>query len=276
MKEKTTSCVSSETDHQYHELEKLIASRVAEAKGPLFATDAEGLFDLYLAGIPEESRQHYNCRSCQKFVERFGGLVEIPDDGTGVFDSLLWEDADPDFFKDSIINLRREVNKAKVTGVFLSSDKVWGTPVTGEWTHLSGTNPAPFKHGLLSASQAMAEKKEDHGMLCRGLAEYPAEAVVQAVRVLEADAVDRSEKTLGAAKWLLELHGKVKDVKGPRKNNLVWLAVATAPPGFCHVKTTMINTLLDDIVAGLPYESIKARWNEKMLRRASRCSGGKR
>jgi len=37
------------------------------------------------------------------------------------------------------------VDRAKVTGVFLSSEKVWGTPQTGVWSHLHGS------HGRLSA-----------------------------------------------------------------------------------------------------------------------------
>ena len=132
-----------------------------------------------------------------------------------------------------------------------------------------------YVQSILTADQVMAEKKQDYITLKKALAEIPIEAVVQAVRVLEADAVDRSEKTLGVAKWLLDLHQRLEVC--PRKgkylgnptgsrahDNLVWLAVATAPPGFCHVRSSMIGTLLDDIVAGMPFEVIKRRWDEKM------------
>ena len=136
-----------------------------------------------------------------------------------------------------------------------------------KWTHLHGTPPDEivWTNRLKTAFQAMAEKKEDYATLSRGLSEVPMEAVVQAVRVLEADVVDRSEKTLGVAKWLLELHRKLSETKSSvAKNNIKWLAVATAPPGFCHIRSTMISTLLDDVVAGLDFEVIKRRWNDKM------------
>lgn len=250
------------SDAAYSQLERLVADRVAAARGPLFTTDAADLFDAYLAGIGTDM-QHYNCHACRRFVERYGGLVTISDNGRTV--SPFWDvESPPDFFQMSLWGLCQMVYRAKVTGVFLSSDAVWGTPQTGAWTHLSGRPAVTFANPLKNAAQAMAAAREEYGMLRHGLADFPEAAVVQAVRVLEADAVDRSEKTLGVAKWLLALHARIRDVKGPARDNLVWLAVATAPPGWCHVRSTMISTLLDDIIAGLPYESIAKRWADKM------------
>ncbi len=93
------------------------------------------------------------------------------------------------------------------------------------------------------------------------------------MRVLESDGLSRSEKALGIARWFLRLHNdrvrysfQGKDCKTPRHqlDNLVWLAVATAPPGFCHVKNEMTGTLFEDVLAGLPFDAIKRRWDTKM------------
>lgn len=272
MKEKTATAVRIETDSDYAAFERLVAERGAAIEGPLFTTDAEGLWEAYLAGIPEAQRQHYNCNCCRRFIERYGGLVAINEDAENV--PLMWDGELANPFGRVNILLWAKVRKARVTGVFLSAEPVWGTPsnVPGppskyegvRWTHLSCANKNVVSEKVKTAEQQMAEKREEHHMLCRGLAEYPLEAIVQAVRVLEADAVDRSEKALGCAKWLLELHQRIEGVKGRQRDNLVWLAVATAPPGWCHVKSTMISTLLDDVVAELPYESIRRRWAEKM------------
>lgn len=285
MRPKTITFQHVEADHGYHQLERLIADRIASATGPLFTTDASGLWEAYLAGIPEQHRQHYACNCCRRFIERYGGLVEIRPvgaEGGPVFGHtmpLLWTLPNvPFFFQESTDNLHDTVSHAKVNGVFLSSDTVWGTPFNKPgpsspyqgvvWTHLHGF-PMPLKNirgisATKTAAQAMAELKEDHHMLCRGLAEFPVEAVIQAVRVLEADALSRSEKTVGVAQWLLALHRQIEGVKGPRRDNLIWLAVSQAPPSFCHVRSTMISTLLEDVVAGLPYETIAARWAAKM------------
>lgn len=55
----------------------------------LFMTDAVGLFDAFLAVMPVERRQHYTCRACRNFVERFGGLVLV--DSAGQAFSAFWE-----------------------------------------------------------------------------------------------------------------------------------------------------------------------------------------
>jgi len=254
-----------EANDGYPALEDVVRRRVAAVSVPVFETAADDLFLTFLAGLPEHRHQHYVCHACRRFFERYGGLVSVGEDGAT--QSVLWGAADlPGFFADALAAVRAKVERAKVAGVFLCGDKVWGRPVTGTWTHLSGV-PDPtmvFTHPLKTAGQVMAEKREDFVTLKRGLAEFPAEAVEQAVKVLEADALDRGEKTLGVARWLLQLHRAIGWSKGPARDNLVWRAVATAPPGWCHVRSTMIGTLLDDIVTGLPFDSIKARWAAKM------------
>lgn len=259
MSDRTTVVASLEVDEQYAELEAAIALRDA----PLFQTDADqaALWDAYLSNLREDRRQHYNCHCCRHFIQRVGGLVTIDERGRQY--PALWGFDAPMFFEKSVATLRRIVDNAKVTGAFLSADPVLGTPRTKEWTHLAASNPKPHTDRIKTAGQLMAEKLEDYKMLCHGLADYSREHVEQAVRVLKADAVDRSEKTLGVAEWFFKLHNAIKD--NPKaKRNLTWLAVASAPPGFCHVRSTMISTLLDDIKSGLPFDDIARRWKDKM------------
>ena len=289
METTTPNAVSKDDD--YATFEKLIQTRVAfSGDGALFETAAtpEELWNAYLDGFPSgrhvepterldfsgpsDKRQYYNCHSCKKFIQTYGGLVKI--DGDGTSHSLLWnigasieEVRPPAFFANSVRELAHLVARSRVTGVFLSSEVIFGTPVTktpkdgrGPWTHLSGLNPKIFDGRLKTASQAMAEKREDYKMLLHALADYPPPVVEQALKVLRADAVDRSEKTLGVAEWFYKVHG----MQGPTKNNQIWAAVATAPPGFCHVRSTMTATLMDDIKAGISFDEISRRWADKM------------
>lgn len=269
----SASSVRVPSDNDYDALERLIADRVASAQEPFFHTNAEGLFEAYLAGIPEDVRQHYNCRCCRRFIERYGSLAQL-DDAGALKTSMIWGVDVPQFFLPSVVACGNILAKSKVTGVFINGETAWGTPFNTpgapskfqgvRWTHLHGVPATVFKSPLKTAFQVEAEKREDYITLHRGLSEIPMEAVVQAVRVLEADVVDRSEKTLGVAKWLLALHQQIADQKGRVRDNLIWLAVAKAPPGWCHIRSTMIATLLQDVVDGLPFDAIKRRWNEKM------------
>lgn len=254
-------------------LEGIRATFAERTKGraPLFTTDAARLFELFLGALPPERRQHYACNACRRFVDRFGGLVTIADDGSRT--PVMWSgERAPRFFADAIGAMSRAVGAAKVTGVFLSDERAWGMPQNrspkGIWHHMHAL-PAKglvFRStALRNASQAMAEKHEEHGMLCRALAEFPIAVVEQAVALLTTGNLTRSEKHLEMAKWLHGLHAARGATKrADIRDALTWRAVATAPAGWCHVRSGMIGTLLEDVQAGLPFDEIKRRHDEKM------------
>lgn len=255
--------VAASTDSAYKEFEALVAQQVGTYKGPIFTTDAIGLFARYLDGITED-RQHYNCKGCFRFLNNYGGLATISPLGEVV--PLFWKGFGewPVPFVQSVINMRQAVRKAKITGVFINDQLTWGTPKTGEWTHLCAFPDFKLPKGRLTAEQVMAEKKQDFGILKHALADYGLDVAKQAFRVLEADALERSEKVASIGEWFVALHEQIANLKGPRRDNLIWQAVALAPPGWCHIRSTMISTLLDDIKSGLGYEEIAARWKRKM------------
>ena len=64
-------------------IKKTFASKLKDnVKTPLFKTSVSSLFDTFLQYLPDSCRQEYTCRTCQHFVDRFGGLVFIKEDGT--------------------------------------------------------------------------------------------------------------------------------------------------------------------------------------------------
>lgn len=235
------------------------------AASVVFTTDADGLFDTYLASLPEAERQHCTCHACRVFIERFGGLVTISADGAT--DSPIWhEDDAPDLYKVAARELAKRARKAKVTGVFRAKDVVWGSPKTGPWVHFAVKPPAHMvhRHAILTAGQAMAEKREEFGIVSRALAEWDVKVVDAALALLETEALYRSDKVKGPVKWLKDLHDTRSAAKGERRANVVWLAVATAPAGFCHPRSSMAGTLLDDIAAGMSFDDASRRFAAKM------------
>lgn len=277
------SVSASSEDDQYQQLLSNVRNRFAGAvagKAPLFTTATPGLFDVFLGALSPERRQHYTCNACRKFVDRFGGLVTILPDGST--SSVMWDpEAAPPMFRAEVRAVARAVNRAKIDGVFLSEERSWGLPQnrqqktaigTGHppvvlvWKHLAVTPPPDLvfrKTALQNADQRAAERREEHGMLNRGLAEFPIETVRQAHTLLTTGQLYRSEKCIGVAKWLLDLHEAIEANKG-RRDNLTWRAAATAPAGFCHVRSGMIGTLMEDIAAGLAFSDIKAKFDAKM------------
>ncbi|SEL79670.1 hypothetical protein SAMN05444354_108268 [Stigmatella aurantiaca] len=228
----------------------------------LFTTDATGLWEAYLAAFPEEARQHHTCSACRRFVERFGALVTLDDQG--IQRSPFWDEhlATPMMFA-PVERLRTLAEKARVTGVFLSSQPVWGTPVTGAWKHLAVRVPQAyvFRPSLLDAHQRMAELREHYRCLNVALGEFHTDLLKQAQTVLRADALSRSEKFIGVVEWLL---ARQDERKQPHGHNLLWKAVASAPAGFCTPRASMVGTLLEDLAAGLPFETVQSRFDAKM------------
>lgn len=238
----------------------------ANGTKPLFTTDAEDLWGVYLGSFADPTeRQYHNCHSCRQFIERFGALATIGEDGMAA--PAIWhEDDAPDAYRPALAAMAKAVRRAKVTSVFLSSDAVWGTPETGAWHHLA-VRPVPsmvFKRATQTAGQAMAEKREDFKTVMHALNEFTQPHLETALTLLKTESLYRSEKVLGQAEWLHALHVARTAAHGAAKANAVWRAVATAPAGFCHPRSSMIGTLLEDIAAGKEFSQVSRAFAAKM------------
>lgn len=235
---------------------------------PLFTTNAGDLYGLLLDGIPEEARQHYNCNACRHFVNRYGGLVKI-DEKTGKQTPVMWPEKAPAFFDEAVKKIRRKVSTATVNGVFITSERQLGTPVTGSWEHMAVKVPESmvYRNRLKDVFQEAAEKAEDYGLLACAIGKYRTETVETAVNLLRSETLYRSENVLGMAEWFLEVLHLVKEKRDTRNKatrNIIWYKAATAPAGFCHISSNVIGTLLDDIAAGYDFNTVSRKFAEKM------------
>ena len=232
----------------------------------LFKTNAEGLFDVYLQFLPQADRESCNCNSCRSFFNRYGDLVSINSEGEK--ESVLWsiENMPPKYIK-PVEMMKYIVESSVVKTVFLSEERVLGTPVTGQWTHLSVSIPSTmvYRSRLSTAGQAMAEKAQEFQMVIRALQEYTADTVDQALALIKSETMYRSDRVLGNAKWFKDLMTMYRSARSSEEQrNIVWLAVASAPAGFAHVRSSMIGTLLEDIASGMPMNRVASRFAEKM------------
>ena len=251
-------------------LEELQSVSLRGDKTPLFTTDAKGLFKAFLKALPKEARPHYKCNSCRKFVDEFGGMVTISKNGFTT--PAIWlPDNVPQFFRKAVEKLYKRVSKAGVTGVFIASESVLGNPISNGWYHMHVIlkKGNVFKSRTMNASQKMAEYEQNFVLLRGSLPLYRDGHIIRdALRILEGNHVSRAEKVIGMAKWLHNLDQNLTGW-GERLHNGLWLAVATAPAGFCHFKNTMLGTLLDDLELnnrkeGMSLDRIAQRFNEKM------------
>lgn len=235
----------------------------ATAASRLFTVDTDGLYDVYLDAFPRALRQHYTCHACRRFIDQYGGIVVIGEDGS--LGAACWHPlAVPDQFIDVATALAVEVERRAVAGTFSAPQTTLGTPLTGAWTHLFAHLPAKHLHAnrLLTPAQISAAVRENVGTVARALAEYPEPVVREALRIFTADAVVRAEKFVAPVQWLLNLHTARAATKDNRRRDaLLWRAVATAPEGFAHVKASVVGPVLDAIVAGDTFETINRKFS---------------
>jgi hypothetical protein len=253
------STLAHDHEHDYSALLVKVRESFDAHSGPLFKTDAEGLYELYLDSLPQE-RQTHTCHACARFIRTYGALVTVEDDGS--LRAAMWAADDvPGFYSDAFRVLRARVEKSRVVAPFLSRDRLWGTPVTGAWSH-PAVVPAEgivYREHALTAEQAMAGKRENFGTVSRALADFKPAALDQLVRLFDTEVLRGAEKFSGPIKWLRALCDRPR---GRRGENLLWRAVAVAPEGFCHPRTSVASPLLDAIEAGLPFEAIRAKFEE--------------
>lgn len=258
------------TDAEYDTyLERMQAHFLEVTKGgeePLLRVASKDLWAIYLATFgPEGSatRQYHNCNACHHFIRRFGRLVVV-DPNTGKIKSAMWnEDIAPADIAPAIAAMRNAVEAGKIESVFVSDVPVWGSLKEDGWAHLH-VRPAAgqiFVEGLLTPAQFIAQKTQDMANMRRAVAEFHPKHVKLAVQMLEEAHLPFAEKVIGPARFLDELQSLPKGVLG---TNLMWRAVAKAPAGFCHPRSSMLGTILDDIKDGKNFNQIKAAYAAKV------------
>lgn len=236
---------------------------------PVFTTDAnkEAMWEAYLYSFDDPvERQYHNCDCCRQFIQHFGGLVVIEADGSTT--PAIWNEVDaPEAYKRGVAAMYRIVERAKITGVFLNSNTVWGSPHTGIWSHFAVTPPKSmvFRDRKLTAYQAMAAKKQGFEGILRALGQYKTETVSTALKMLRTNSIYRGEKLLGPVEWFYDLKCTTETTADRKQRiNLIWLAVAKAPEGFLHIGSGVVSTLFDDIVAGKSFHQVAGAMKEKM------------
>lgn len=210
----------------------------------LFTTSASNLFETFIHSLPKAAQAHYNCHTCRKFIDTYGGLVIIRPNGR--IESAIWRVMNPpSIFAKAQRNLDRLVGRSNVTGVFLTEDTVLGTPETGEWSHFHvnvSVNSVCWwdsSKSVVTAQQRMADYKEEYNMLSRATWNWSRHTLAKALDLLRGGKLVRSEKFLPMLQWFVDLN----------TDNL-WYEVAHAPTGFCHIKNTVVGSMLDNIEEG--------------------------
>lgn len=235
----------------------------------LFTVDTTNLFDIWLNNMPMSERPYHNCRCCRRFMEKYGGAVQICSEGRSegtLFGMHLLNV--PQKYRQSIDALQTEINRRQVIGVLKEPGIVWGVTSRDGWNHFwLRSSPMNTWSGEFDESpeQYRALKLEDYRTLSQNLYAFSRGVVGTAIDMLKSGSLWRAEKVLLMAEWLDALQENNKLSRPRQSCNLLHLAAATAPPGFCNFKSGMLGSLLSDIQDGIStQEEVIRRFNTKM------------
>lgn len=256
-------------DKDYEKLVKNVEERfynISENNNLFKVKTKNKLYDLFLAYLPEEIRQQYNCHTCAHFVNNYGRVVIIDNDNKVV--SALWNvDETPEVFKDSVSAMVREINRGIIENEFITNNIVLGDKERGGFIHFhaiykENSNIHTSTKRIVSR---LSENLENYKMLNNAINEYDLSIVSQARILLESSSLYRAYLCVGTAKafekLLQDLDNTMNELE---KDRIIWKYISVNPNGNCHIKSSMIGTLLDDIKDGYDFDSIARRFADKM------------
>lgn len=256
----------------YYEFEDMVKdnfkSLIENGTTPLYLTDVEGLWETYLNNLPLEHRQHFNCNTCRHFISRYGNLAIL--DENKMLKSALWSFSNiPDYFKKAFDIMSEKISNAVITGVFLSDNKILGQAKTGEWTHLHAKlsdNSMSLNNSMLyNASQMMAQKLENRRMVLDALGSYSYDTITKGLDMLKYGSLYRADTCLPISIKFTKLAENFhRSNKSSYLNNLVWEYVALNSDAMCHIKSSMLGTLLEDIESKVDMDIVTRNFENKM------------
>lgn len=266
----------AEEETGYSLLVDILSARLSHAAlngSSLFLVKTDRpLFDIYLEAFEDQERQHHNCPACRSFLNTYGSLAIVTGDGD--LRSVFWGGPDPTVghpytqkvYSAPIEAMARAVRRGEISGPFAATEHVWGTRRTGDWQHLSAIAPSSVK--LLRKDDVapfVGEMFTAWRTVIRALGDFNVETLDRAVDALRLGNFDRAEKVMGHAVWLRDLSVAWAAARSTaRKDALVWQAISTAPKGFCHPRSSVIGTLLEDLSSGMSLEKASESFNRKM------------
>lgn len=233
----------------------------SNVRAQLFCADAGDLNALYLGTLPGEKGIH-DCSACRHFLRTYGALVTVLD--SGKMEPVMWSVSRagriPDFYAETYAAIRERVAGARLLCPFVTKERIWGQPRTGDWTHFAVTPPDAlvFRDRLKTPNQEAARIRHNFETVRTALMELKPEPLDELLRLFEGEHLQRSEKFVGPVKWLRDLHSRPK---GRRGENLLWRAVASAPDGYCHPKSSVMGPILQAISEGKRFSVIKAQFD---------------
>jgi len=237
--------------------------------GPLFRTNAVGFFEAWLKNLPAHSRQQHHCHACRDFLGSWGGLVAVAEDGKLV--PVLFDGFRSGPYADAFEQMEVLVKASKIVGPFFSYLPTWGHPRSrgGRWTHLAVQHvPEAWRTPMESTKtfeQREAEAVQDRKVLRAALVKIDVAHVNTALGFLTTPSYGfiRPEHGVEWLQWIKSCLEILRNFPRPEAENLIWVKARKAPAS-CHIPSSVVGRMLDNIREGKGIIEVRHAWNEML------------
>lgn len=209
--------------------------------------DRDEIFQQYLNGFEDISRQSHNCNSCKSFLRQYAGVVAIIDNKrVSIWDGIV---AEPEYQK-SVDNLSNYIHSLPITNIFLNEYVKCGTDsnldkVSGvKWNHFYFELPSKFVNNR-DIDAVRGKKRTNKETLMRSLEELTIDSTETILDLIAQNSLYRGKEFEAGLKAFLSLQKEYQFVEN--KENYCWLKSTQISESACNVRGTVIGTLLVDL-----------------------------
>ena len=258
----------NDTNDSYYELvNERFNDMTKDNKRPIFRVKYDDLYDkVFIANLPEELRQYYNCNTCKKFFSNYSKYVFI-DETDGHLESLLFgskPDKIPEIFRKADAALKDAVEHAKISSYVVFDKKELGNDGAGGFHHFHLNIPTTRMYTrYYNKSYQINTMNERMDIAIRNHIEYTEEDVNNALRLMESKEIIQSNKFKPILEQFKELKKLYLDnFYTQNGRNLFRLKTVTLPESVIYIKNSVVGKLLDDVKKGLPHYVISENFNK--------------
>ena len=229
------------------------------------AIDRDRIWEEYLSGFDEPSRQGHNCNACKSFLRQFAGIVTIEDNQIiSIWDNLEVSEE----YQQSIENVQKYIHSLPVTDIFLSAFKKCGTDRNLDresgvtWNHFYIEVPSSYVTGDITTKLGPA--RDDKAVLKRSLDELTLDATETVLDLVAQDSLYRGKEFKNLLESFQTLQKQYKKVSKSLKDNYCWAKSGEVGSVVSRIRNTALGTLLIDLSEGMELDAAVSRFEKVM------------
>lgn len=239
--------------------------------GKLFITDSSKdlMWDQYLEGFTDETRQHHNCNCCKQFIRHYGNIVIVSENKLVTVWDFVSEDPE---YKTSIEMLQAIVGMSNIRDIFvndflkLGTDRNTDMVSTITWEHFYVEAPAYVKVKKEKKDTIMSDFRQARAVFKRSLEELTIDSSEIVLDLIGQGSLYRGDEFEKNVRFFLACQKTYNNLPVEERDNYTWrVSTEVAHPAMLAIRNTAIGTLLVNLSEGqMDLDACVTAWEKVM------------